>query len=131
MVSLYYFYRQYRPDWFSRTGVSSEISFLEWCRVVKNGKFKHPWAGYDHFVLLDGKIPRNLEILFYENYNREIARIAEIFECKKMPGVKHIFKTDRPTWESVVGEESEEIIYSMNRWAFDSGYYERATACPA
>lgn len=125
MVSLFYFFKQYHTEWFSKYNVARDISFDDWCFLLSKFLIHSNWADYSFFIFNNGMVPKNLEIMFYENFDETLNKTSSIFGCGTPTRIGSFYKTDRPTWERVISKSSEKIIYEMHKWTFDSGYYER------
>ena len=110
--------------WVEETATRTFIGWLKW---LLDNPVHCDVHRYENYILLDGKMPENLEIFFFEDIPRSYHKMLGAFGITGEAGHEfpHAMPTPHPPWMSQYDAESEELAYQISRWTFDNGYYER------
>jgi len=132
MVSLYYFMLRIHRDGLYGGGQAPAVqlaveagSFKGFLRAAA-AKPRQAWFPYNAYIEIDGVIPNNVRVYRLEDKGHEmLAEIVGLFGGEHRGELGYHVVTKHPHWETLYDAEVEDLVYSMNPWAFKQGHYER------
>ena len=126
-VSLYSFLR--RPG--NQTAMANPLhavalrgSFRDFVVAARAAPTRPLARSYD-FVHLNGAIPRNLKMAKFERLADDVIRALESVGVKGDAEFPWQNRSIHDDFRLYYDDETEDIVYSDNKWMFDAGLYER------
>ncbi len=71
------------------------------------------------------RVPANLKVLRYEHFAEEVKTALDAIGIRGDAEMPWLNQSEHGDYVSYYDEETEAVIYDMQRWMFDEGYYER------
>ncbi len=93
--------------------------------AIESNDHGGPLRPLESYFSLEGKIPRNLSIIKFENLAEGVREALRRVGIEKTVDLPQINPSRHDHFLSYYTKDAEEAVYRKYKWVFDNGFYER------